>query len=268
MKKNITDRAKRYRARANAGEIQPRCCFFCLTTKGLDLDHILGDESDSEPDNLMWLCRRCNATKGYQQARNAIGVRTAQFNPENAPRGSVEKFRHAAGILLGRIKGDVGAAGRYIRNLGRDGRRRLIEKMRSKNPFKSEAQRRKFYAMAARGEISQATLRKWERETPPGMLLNPIALFPTRAEAQRFASKTPGSFITAAQSGGFAVLYDREARRNPVTYAQYGRAVAEHRRGAHDEGGAIIHATPKPLRSKYAAQIARTKKERRGTVPF
>lgn len=33
-------------------------------------------------------------------------------------------------------------------------------------PFKSEAQRRKFYAMKSRGEISDETLREWESETP------------------------------------------------------------------------------------------------------
>lgn len=33
-------------------------------------------------------------------------------------------------------------------------------------PFKSEAQRRKFYAMASRGEISKKTVEKWEAETP------------------------------------------------------------------------------------------------------
>jgi hypothetical protein len=32
-------------------------------------------------------------------------------------------------------------------------------------PFKSEAQRRKFYAMESRGEISKKEVRKWERET-------------------------------------------------------------------------------------------------------
>lgn len=32
-------------------------------------------------------------------------------------------------------------------------------------PFKSKAQRRKFYAMARRGEISEETLERWERET-------------------------------------------------------------------------------------------------------
>lgn len=32
-------------------------------------------------------------------------------------------------------------------------------------PFKSEAQRRKFYAMARRGEIPKSTVLKWEQET-------------------------------------------------------------------------------------------------------
>ena len=32
-------------------------------------------------------------------------------------------------------------------------------------PFKSEAQRRKFYAMEDRGEISKKTLNEWERST-------------------------------------------------------------------------------------------------------
>lgn len=33
-------------------------------------------------------------------------------------------------------------------------------------PFKSQAQRRKFYAMADRGEISKETLKEWEDATP------------------------------------------------------------------------------------------------------
>lgn len=32
-------------------------------------------------------------------------------------------------------------------------------------PFKSKAQRRKFHAMAARGEISEVTVKQWEEET-------------------------------------------------------------------------------------------------------
>jgi hypothetical protein len=38
-------------------------------------------------------------------------------------------------------------------------------------PFKSKAQRRKFYAMADRGEISDATVERWEDETPKGKKL-------------------------------------------------------------------------------------------------
>lgn len=32
-------------------------------------------------------------------------------------------------------------------------------------PFKSQSQRRKFYAMAERGEISKAKVKEWEKET-------------------------------------------------------------------------------------------------------
>lgn len=38
-------------------------------------------------------------------------------------------------------------------------------------PFKSEAQRRKFYAMANRGEISRETVNEWEAATPKGKKL-------------------------------------------------------------------------------------------------
>lgn len=46
------------------------------------------------------------------------------------------------------------------------------------------------------------------------------------------------------------------------TFQQYAWAVAQHSRGAHDEGGAIIHATPVDLRSEYARRIAGVKRER------
>jgi hypothetical protein len=38
-------------------------------------------------------------------------------------------------------------------------------------PFKSQAQRRKFYAMASKGEISKATVKHWEEATPKGKKL-------------------------------------------------------------------------------------------------
>ena len=38
-------------------------------------------------------------------------------------------------------------------------------------PFVSQAQRRKFYAMKNRGEISAATVKHWEEATPKGAKL-------------------------------------------------------------------------------------------------
>lgn len=38
------------------------------------------------------------------------------------------------------------------------------------SPFRSEAQRRKFYEMAKKGQISTETVAKWEAETPKGKL--------------------------------------------------------------------------------------------------
>ena len=40
------------------------------------------------------------------------------------------------------------------------------------------------------------------------------------------------------------------------TFAQYAWAVSNHARGSHDEGGAVIHATPKHKRIEYARRIA------------
>lgn len=52
------------------------------------------------------------------------------------------------------------------------------------------------------------------------------------------------------------------------TFQQYAWAVSNHSRGAHDEGGAVIHATPRSKRIEYAKQIANLKGSRRGEVPF
>jgi hypothetical protein len=52
------------------------------------------------------------------------------------------------------------------------------------------------------------------------------------------------------------------------TFQQYSWAVANHERGAHDEGGAIIHATPRSKRIEYARRIAETRSARRDSVPF
>lgn len=57
-------------------------------------------------------------------------------------------------------------------------------------PFKSEAQRRKFHEMAARGEISQKTVDRWEADTPAGTLPERVkkAAYDPEKERQILAS--------------------------------------------------------------------------------
>lgn len=214
----ITDRAKRYRANKQPPP-GPRRCTFCSSRRNIDIDHITGDESDDAPANKMYLCRPCNTAKGIVQARNRIGARTRQYNPFKVP--TFAEFKHHAAVLLGVAAGDAHKATGAIRATPPEKRVEYADRIEAANPFKSEAQRRKFFAMAERGEISKATLEKFMRDNPAG-----------------------------------------------PSYAQYGFAVASHKRGAHDEGGEIIHATPAALRHRYALQIAATKRERRGSVPF
>ncbi len=108
----ITDRAKRYRAQ-NTPPPGPKRCTFCASRRNIDIDHIDGDEGNGDPDNLMYLCRSCNSRKGVTQARNKIGVRTAQFNPQRG--ASFAAFQNAAAVLLGIHSGDAGAATAAIR---------------------------------------------------------------------------------------------------------------------------------------------------------
>lgn len=185
MKRNVTDRAKRYRAQKNQPP-GPRICNFDGSRKNVDVDHISGNENEGDVENLIYLCRSCNVAKGVVQARNKIGVRTAQFNPTKA--ASFTEFKNAAEILTGRKKGNAAKATAAI------------------------------------------------RATPPAK----------RAEyAQRIAKNPPPDF------------------------KQYVRGVILHQRGAHDEGGKIIHATPRELRRKYAEEIADIKRRRRGSeIPF
>jgi hypothetical protein len=214
---NVTDRAKRYRAQKNRPPGK-KVCTFCGRRRNIDIDHITGDESDGTVDNLMFLCRACNTTKGIVQARHRIGIRTRQYNPARR-RVNFTEFKEAARTLLGG-PGDPGEATWLIRTTPPEQRAEFAERIAESNPFKSDAQRRKFYAMLERGEISAATLRNFSRDNPS---------FPT--------------------------------------FAQYAHGVSIHRRGGHDEGGRIIHATPPAARHKYAQQIARLKRLR-GEVPF
>jgi hypothetical protein len=57
-------------------------------------------------------------------------------------------------------------------------------------------------------------------------------------------------------------------RKGVPTFEQYLWAVKHHSKRAHDEGGAVIHATPKHKRIEYARRIASFKASQREDVPF
>lgn len=215
----ITDRAKRYRAQKNRPPGR-KLCNFCASRRNIDIDHVTGNESEGDAENLIYLCRTCNTMKGITQARNRIGTRTRQYNPGRA---SFERFKHAAAVLIGIAPGSAAEATATIRATPPQTRAEYAERLAKQNPCVSEAQRRKFFAMHSRGEITDKQLRE---------------------------------------------CIHGDARNPAPTFPQYAHGVAIHRRGAHDEGGAIIHATPPALRRKYAQQIADVKRERRGEVPF
>jgi hypothetical protein len=73
---DITDRAKRYRAQ-NAVK-GPKKCVVCGAGGKLDVMHLSGDESDGEPKNLGYGCRRCNAALAAGFKRIGSKVRTRQ----------------------------------------------------------------------------------------------------------------------------------------------------------------------------------------------
>jgi hypothetical protein len=220
----VTDRAKRYRANRRPPP-GPRRCNFCASRQNVDIDHVDGDESGDEDFNKIYLCRICNTRKGIVQKRARVGIRTRQYNP-NSP--TLAGWKHAAAVLVGTFPGDVAEATRYVQGTPAAARLRFSESIAQNNPFRSEAQRRKFFAMVERGEIS-------------------------RAELDRFARHNPAAAGDVPQ------------------FKQYAFGVAHHTRGQKDEGGAIIHATPPAIRTKYAERIARLKKQRGtagGQVPY
>jgi hypothetical protein len=82
----VTDRALRYRANANAPPGERRCCL-CGATRNVEIGHVNGHEEDYSTENLFWTCRSCNVRCGDTLRRAGLGRLTHQYNPpsEGAP---------------------------------------------------------------------------------------------------------------------------------------------------------------------------------------
>jgi hypothetical protein len=83
----ITDRAKRYRANQTPPP-GPRQCHYCGRKPARDIDHVDGNEANSNPSNLVYACRSCNTRKGVVFRNAGIGKLTRQFNPAKPPSGA------------------------------------------------------------------------------------------------------------------------------------------------------------------------------------
>lgn len=253
MQRNLTDRAKRYRAnREGVRPEDPRICGYCGSDSNVGVDHIDGVEGHDWPQNLIWACKSCNTAKGANFRRVGIGIPTDQFNP--AGRSGITSYS-AWADAVDQLRGDA------------EGSRASVLRAIRSVQLTSSPLRRQF-------------ARRMEKN-PAGLLT--LADYLTAAHtldsarqggAYRSLDQAVSKVINTPRSR-FNRLHAAARAQNPAhkypTYEQYGLAVAMHQPGAHDEGGAIIHATPPALRSRYAKRIAEVKRSRRGSggdVPF
>ena len=298
-----TDRAKRYAANRNVSDDKRAGCLFCGSNQHLTVDHLDGFEEHGEPDNLAWLCKSCNTRKGAAFRKSGIGRPTNQYNPylglseeerRNAvqlgfdfpPRAEYDAARsadrkrksaeRASSIRAKRearaaerrrakaeraeeqreIKARISALGKSLQGARHDGDRAATRALTDEiNWLQSEVRRRN----PASGIV---TSDDWARAVHASM--GGYGVTATRAAARRIRQTSPGMRRKLA----------RQVQSNPAkypTYAQYCWAVYQHKRGEHDEGGAVIHATPARLRHEYADRIADTKRQkgtnRRSEVP-
>lgn len=85
-------------------------------TKGIEVAHIDGDETNTNPANLAWTCRSCNQKVAAAMKAAGVGRRTKQFNPGRKRKGISDwrEFAQAVAITKGEAIGDVGRAVQLI----------------------------------------------------------------------------------------------------------------------------------------------------------
>src|SRR5262245_38827038 len=71
------------RLRQRAVECRPvgKHCFWCGSTKSLQVAHIDGNETNGTAENLGLTCRSCNARVAVIMRRRGVGRRVIQYNP-------------------------------------------------------------------------------------------------------------------------------------------------------------------------------------------
>jgi hypothetical protein len=280
-----TDRAKRYAANRDIGlslyERRSNGCLFCGSRTNLTVDHLDGIEDHGEDANLVYLCKSCNTRKGAAFRKAGIGRLTHQFNPNLGLSPAERRNFEQLGFEF--APSPRARAARVAREVSGEDRRRKAARLAALNERRT---------LKRRAE-AQALYDSGRRMNPGKPLTSPVqwsaAVRAVLGEPSTMSVPVAASRIRATAPGQRRKLA-AAMKPNPgkvPTYAQYAWAVSTHCAGRkkefhgdthgcgeHDEGGAIIHATPPEVRRRYARIMdsRRKARERAGgkydEVPF
>jgi hypothetical protein len=117
----ITDRAKRYRANSRGlRPPPPKQCGFCGSRRNVGVHHISGNESEGDPQDLMWACKSCNTRIGNWMRKAGLGKLTRQYNPGRGRKAVMDAYAAAIKVMRGEFEGDIGKAVATIRATPRE----------------------------------------------------------------------------------------------------------------------------------------------------
>ncbi len=81
----------------------PRVCVYCGSDATM-VDHVDGNESHGNPENLAFSCRPCNTTKANVMHAAGIGTKTRQYNPPAKPAANLAQWQWAVSRIRRRDK--------------------------------------------------------------------------------------------------------------------------------------------------------------------
>lgn len=76
-------------------------CYFCGSEQNVEVHHVNGYEEDTDPANLVNLCRRCKVRAGNAMRRAGLGRRTHQLNPTGQGAKSLGQWLTAVRSMKG-----------------------------------------------------------------------------------------------------------------------------------------------------------------------
>lgn len=107
-RRNITDRAQRYRAQKNV--TGPKRCVLCGSRADIQVMHLTGNESHGEAANLAYGCRSCNGKLSAAFKAVGAGRPTNQYNPSQG----VPSFEQYMWAVSNHTRGAHDAGGSII----------------------------------------------------------------------------------------------------------------------------------------------------------